>query len=269
MRKNLPMTSCATASLTISEALRGNRHLRPLADTTSALRLHAMLEDGISDNYATRDLNSVLTVRASMLHQPFLTTNLSYSPLARIRGLLVNVLLRLLSVGVTIKDPFHDAVTAWRADGRDSELVRRYEQFDDDERARLATDVAAHCTTLTRALGEVPGGWMPRSAVRVSQRLGDGRVILRDVIDLMVGTTSATASVALFDVSTSPLNDGSEKIVRYHALVQALRSSIVPLRTSIFSTATGELRTFDVDYEFLAQSVHEVLAVVGELGRSA
>jgi hypothetical protein len=86
------------------------------------------------------------------------------------------------------------------------------------------------------------------------------------VIDLMVGTTSGdAASVGLLDVTTSPLDEGAERVLRYHALVQTLRTSIVPLRTSIFSTATGELWSSDVDEEMLSRALREVIDVIGAL----
>jgi hypothetical protein len=89
-------------------------------------------------------------------------------------------------------------------------------------------------------------------------------VVLREVIDLMVGTTSgAAASVVLLDVTTSSLDEGAERVMRYHALVQTLRTSIVPLRTSMFSTATGELWSSDVDDEMLTRSLGEVLDLIG------
>ena len=91
-------------------------------------------------------------------------------------------------------------------------------------------------------------------------------MILRDVIDLMVGTTSSdVASVVLLDVTTSPLDEGAERVMRYHALVQTLRTSIVPLRTSIFSTATGELWSSDVNDETLSRALGDVLDVIGGL----
>ena len=82
----------------------------------------------------------------------------------------------------------------------------------------------------------------------------------------MVGSTvSELASVALFDVTTSPLDAGAERTMRYHALLQTLKTSVVPLRTSIFSSATSELWTSDVDYELLSRSVDEVLAVLSDM----
>jgi hypothetical protein len=69
--------------------------------------------------------------------------------------------------------------------------------------------------------------------------------------------------VVLLDVTTSALDEGAERVMRYHALVQTLRTSIVPLRTSMFSTATGELWSSDVDDEMLTRSLGEVLDLIG------
>jgi hypothetical protein len=55
------------------------------------------------------------------------------------------------------------------------------------------------------------------------------------------------------------LGEGAERVMRYHALIQTLRTSTVPLRTSIFSTATGELWSTDVDAELLSRAVDDVL----------
>jgi hypothetical protein len=141
--------------------------------------------------------------------------------------------------------------------------------MDNDERARLATDVTAHAVTLTRAIGVLPSRWMPRSTVRATQRLAAGNVILRDVIDLMIGTTgNDNASVVLLDVTTAPLGENAERTMRYHALVETLRSSVAPLRTSTFSTATGDLWTLDVDHELLTRSANEVLDVISELWKN-
>ena len=258
------MTSVLDSSpISVVDALRGNRSTRPVADSTSSAGLRALLEDGIYDILGTKIPSTALVVRASSLRQPFTTTDLTHSSLGRLRGVLVNQILRLLSVGVAVDHAFDDAVCAWRGEAGPNELIDQLNGLNDDERARLATDVSAHCVTLTRSLGLIPPHWSPRSAVRTSHRLAGGCVIMRDVIDLMIGTLDPdVASVALFDVTTAPLDEGSERAMRYHALTQTLRSSVVPLRTCTFSSATGELWIRDVDTELLTRSAHEVLVCI-------
>ena len=209
-------------------------------------------------------------VRASSLRQPNLSTDIALSSHARVRGILVNQVLRLLSVGAVLTDPFDDALRAWRLEVGSGELLDFVDGLSGDDRARLATDVTAHAVTLTRSLGPVSPHWMAASAVRATQILCNGSVVLRDVVDLMVGTTVGdVASVALFDVTTSPLGEGAERAMRYHALVQTLRSGVVPLRTSAFSTATGEMWSLDVDAELLTRSAHEVLDTLSTIARHA
>jgi hypothetical protein len=252
--------------LSVIDALRGDRSSRPAADMASASGLRAQLEDGIYEIVGNETPSSPLVVRASSLRHSPRTTDLSTSAMARMRGVLVSHLLRLLCVGFRPDSNFDSALDAWRGDAVADELLEQLDRLDGEERARLATDVTAHGLALSRALGEVPSRWMPRSALRASQRLGGGRVILRDVVDLMVGTNGCgSASVALFDVTTSPLAEGAERSMRYHALVETLRSSVVPLRTSTLSTATGELWTLDVDHAMLQRSADEVLEVLNEM----
>jgi hypothetical protein len=258
-----------SSPISVIDALRGDRAVRPLVNTTSAAGLRAMLEDGIYEILGKNNPTTPLIVRASSLRQTSNTTDLSLSAPGRIRGVLINQVLRLLCVGEHVDNAFDDAVMAWRGDVGRSELVERLEQMDNDERARLATDVTAHAVTLTRAIGVLPSRWMPRSTVRATQRLAAGNVILRDVIDLMIGTNgNDNASVVLLDVTTAPLGENAERTMRYHALVETLRSSVVPLRTSTFSTATGDLWTLDVDHELLTRSADEVLCVIGELWKN-
>jgi hypothetical protein len=263
-------TLLPSSPISVVDALRGDRAVRPVANTTSAAGLRALLEDGIYEIMGKNNPVTPLIVRASSLRQTTYTTDLSLSALARIRGVLINQLLRLHCVGESIDHAFEEAVQAWCGDvGGDvggDELIDRLERMDDDERARLGADVTAHAVTLIRSLGELPGRWMPRSAVRATQRMAAGNVVLRDVVDLMIGTNASdSASVVLLDVTTGPLGESAERTMRYHALVQTLRTSIVPLRTSTFSTATGDLWTADVDHQLLTRSADEVLGVIDEL----
>jgi hypothetical protein len=261
------MTSVLDASpVSVMDVLRGERATRPLANATAAAGLRAMLEDGVFELLGASVLDQPLTVRASSLRSGLETYDLSLSTLAQVRGILITQALRLMSVGLDVDNAFDEALLAWRGDVGSTDVTRYFDQLDDDQRARLATDVTAHCVTLRRSLGPLSTRWLPRTALRAHQRLAGGNVVLRDVIDLMVGTTtSAVASVALLDVTTSPLGEGAERVMRYHALVQTLRTSIAPLRTSIFSTATGELWSVDVDDELLTRSVADVLGVISHL----
>ena len=123
--------------------------------------------------------------------------------------------------------PCAELLVAWRGEVGRTALTELVDRLDADELARLSTDLTAHWVTLKRSLGPLSNRWLPRTSLRAYQRLAGGNVVLRDVIDLMVGTTTGdVASVALLDVTTSPLGEGAERVMRYHALVQTLRTSI-------------------------------------------
>jgi hypothetical protein len=249
----------------VMDVLRGERSTRPSANNTAAAGLRAMLEDAIFERLGPDLRPEALTVRASSLRRGPRRDDGS-ATLAQVRGILINQALRLLCASVTIDDAYRDSMVAWRAETGESELTRLVDQLNDDDEARLRADVAAHWVTLKRSLGPLSNRWLPRTSLRAYQRLAGGNVVLRDVIDLMVGTTSGdAASVGPLDVTTSPLDEGAERVLRYHALVQTLRTSIVPLRTSIFSTATGELWSSDVDEEMLSRALREVIDVIGAL----
>jgi hypothetical protein len=251
------------------DVLRGERTDRPVANASAAAGLRALLEDSIYEILGPSLRDAPLVVRASSFRESAPLADPSYSSLARVRGILINQVLRLLSVGLNLEDAFGESLLAWRAEVGSNDLTAFVDQLDDDERARLATDVTAHGVTLQRSLGALSSHWLPRTSLRAYQRLGGGNVVLRDVIDLMVGTTtSEEASVALLDLTTSPLGESHERVMRYHALVQTLRTGVVPLRTATFSTSTGELWCLDVDEELLMRSVHDVIDVVTSLKAS-
>jgi hypothetical protein len=260
------MTSLLDAPpLSVMDVLRGERSTRPFANNTAAAGLRAMLEDSLYELLGPDLRPMAITVRPSSLRRGGESAPHS-APLAQVRGILINQALRLLCAQVTIEDVYRESLVAWRAETGANDLTRLVDQLDSDDAARLAADVEAHWVTLKRSLGSLSSRWLPRTSLRAHQRLAGGNVVLRDVIDLMVGTTSGpAASVVLLDVTTSALDEGAERVMRYHALVQTLRTSIVPLRTSMFSTATGQLWSSDVSDEMLTRSLGEVLDVIGGL----
>ena len=103
---------------------------------------------------------------------------------------------------------------------------------------------------------------MPRSAVRSRVALAGGRLILVDVVDLMAGIVGPRASVALVDVTSSPLGPDAEDRVAYHALVQTLRTSRVPLASAMISSATGDVLTRTVDDDLLERAAAYVKSCI-------
>ena len=247
----------------ISEVLRGDRSRRPRRDDVSAAGLRAALEDHVFRVFAGEQRDAPVVLTAASLGAAGRTLDFGDSPVARARGILVSTAFRLLVAQVHLAEPYDDALTAWRGEHPHHEVLDTLTHLDHDQLARLRADVTAHVTTLQRAIGVFPSSWRPRTSQRARQLLGGTSVCLRDVVDLVVGSTQlAVANVALVDITTSPLGPGAERVMRYHALMQTLRTSVVPLRTSIYSSATGELWSTDVDHELLMRAVEDVARVL-------
>jgi len=248
---------------TLTDILRGDRRRRPVADRRIAAGLRAELEDGIFELSREMPRSAELNVRPGDLrtHAGDATTT---HP--RLRGALVHELLRLGVSGHRVDDHFAEALAAWKSEHDDPAALDR---LDADELARLATEVTAHGVTLERRLDVINPLWRPRTSVAIVQRLGGGCVVARDRIDLVVGTIdSPTASVALFDLTTSPLNSEHERVLRYHALMETLRSQIAPLRVATMSTATGDVWSLDVDRTMLRRAMCELAETIAVKWRS-
>lgn len=242
--------------------MRGDRRQRPLADRSVAAGLRGDLEDQLYELLANTDRDPIV-LRASDLRQEPFVTPVASAPFGRLRGVLIGQLVRLMAVGHPIDDPYGDALSAWLASAETGTLADAFVQLDAEELARLATDVTAHAVTLTRRLGPINPQWRPRTGVRVVARLAAGAVQLRDQIDLVVGSVHTEhASVALFDVTTSPFGSDHERTLRFHALVQTLSSSVPPLRVVSLSSATNELWSLDVDNELLRRALRDVVDAV-------
>lgn len=229
-------------AMTILDVLRGDPSARPATDETTPLALRARLESAVGPR------EEALIVRA-----PRGEGGLAASA-GRLRGILVHELVRLAAAGYDWRNPAVDALAAWRANGPRG-FVEDLKRFEPDERAALRADVEAHAVVLRRTLGSLPPSWMPRSALRSRVALAGGHLLLVDVVDLMAGIVGAHASVALVDVTSSPLGADAEDRIAYHALVQTLRTSRVPLASALVSTATGDVLSRFVDDDLLERAI--------------
>ena len=252
----------STPSGSILEVLRGERTERPPRDTEAATGLRAILEDGLAEARGRFTYSAPLVITVSNVVRRADAIDIARAPIGRLRGALVAQLVRLIAVGHRSDDAFADALAAWLVDQPSRELCSALDDLDADARARLATEVSAHAATLTRALAPVPATWSVRTALRSRLPLAGGSVVLSDVVDLVIGSsTESTASTVLVDVTTSPIGTSTARLLRFHALVHTLRTSVAPWRVALFSTATGELASADVDVTVLGAAVDDVLAV--------
>jgi len=246
----------------VLRVLRGDPATRPTVDRALAGGLRAWLEDGIYDVSKGETRERPLILRSN-LETPRELVSIESSSTAQLRGVLVSYVLRLACAQFNFDDPYRDALSAWRAEESSGTLATAYEQLGADERARLGADVNAHASTLLGHLGAVQPQWNVRIHQQTSQRLSGGNVLLRDVVDLRLGSSATTrASVALFDITTSPLSARMESTLRFHALVETLRTNTPPLRVATLSSATGEFWNIDVTPDLLVLALDNVLDVV-------
>ncbi len=249
----------APAPVLLADVVQGDRRRRPPRDDVSAPGLRALLEDHIYEVLGPARRATPLVVSSATLREPGPVRALSDGTLGRARGMIISTVFRLLVARVHVDDPFDDALSAWRGDRPRDSLLDAVANLDPDQSARLRADVAAHYHVLLEGLGPIPSGWLPRTSLRARQILAGGDVELRDIVDLVVGSNrDSVANVALVDITTSPLGAGAERALRYHALLQTLRSGVVPLRTVAFSSATGEFWALDVDTELLVRAVDDL-----------
>ncbi len=250
----------------LSDVLRGDRTRRPRRDTHVAAGLRALLEDQVFATFGAERRELPLVISSATVRTAGNFSEFRDATPSRARGVLVSTAFRLLITQVHVGDPYDDALDAWRGERPHDDLLDAVGHLDAEQRARLRADVASHFHTLARSLGRIPSSWRPRTSQRARLLLGGASVCLSDVVDLVVGSTNHEfANVALVDVTTSPLSAGAERVMRFHALVQTLRTSVAPLRTSVFSSATGELWTLDVDRELLLRAVDDVGEVLVRL----
>jgi hypothetical protein len=251
---------------TLLETVRGDRGRRPRRDDQQAAGLRATIEDHVFTLLGATRPDAPLVVSSASLRATSPRHDVADATLARARGVLVAVVVRLLVAHVHVDDPFDDALAVWRAQRPADALLASVEHLEADQVARLRSDVGAHASLIATEIGPLATSWVPRTSQRSRLILAGGAVHVNDVVDLVLGSTrTERASVALVDVTTSPLAEGAERVMRFHALVQTLRTSVVPLRTSIFSSATGELWSRDVDAELLHRAVEDLNAALSRL----
>ena len=252
------MSSLNLVRATAAAALRGTPETRPLRDDVTAAGLRAELADLVFACGATTD--HPLVVRSASLRSDL--TMASASAFARLRGLYVTAALRLIVNGSAPRNPFQELTVAFERLGGQSDVATMLAALTGEDRARLDAELRAHVSILTRELGTIAPSWRPRTMVRSAVLVAGGALELRDQVDVMVGThTSPVASLALLDVTTSPLGPEAERVMRYHALVSTLRTGSLPLRTAMLSSATGERWTVDVTPELLQRAVADIASL--------
>jgi hypothetical protein len=243
------------------EALRGQRHSRPSLDLTLAGGLRSWLEDDLAPLVADLSLSSPLLLSPRTVVDSSLSAVPNISAIAR-AALVTSLLMHEVFLGA-VTHPMDDALSALEADPGREELVEAIHGLEPDAFAQLAAEVTAHHSVLARHVGMIPSTWLPRVASRLSVNLAGGRVLLGASPSLLLGPPSfEVASVCLLEVTTSPLDEHTEKRLSVFALLELLRSGATPLRVGSLSTSTGETLVCTVNDGLLTAALHLVTAAV-------
>jgi hypothetical protein len=153
--------------------------------------------------------------------------------------------------GVTLGDPWHDALDGLAASGS-TDVVRRCTALDEPERSALAERVAAHAGHLRDLLPRLAPGWMPRTDDHVAIPLAGGRVVLRGVFDLLVGLPRpGAASLCALGLTTGGPWAWERRSLHFLALLETLRSGTPPFRVALLESATGRCGVEDVREDHL------------------
>jgi hypothetical protein len=154
-------------------------------------------------------------------------------------------------MGGTLGDPWRDALDGLAAAGS-TDVVRRCEALDGQERMALTERVAAHARHLADLVPRLAPGWMPRTDDRIAIPLAGGRVVLHGVFDLLVGLPRpGTASLCALGLTTGRPWAWERRSLHFLALLETLRNGTPPFRLALIESATGRYGAEDVREDHL------------------
>jgi hypothetical protein len=181
---------------------------------------------------------------------------------------LVHALFRHLVTTGSIGDPLADAVDALAASGAD-DVVQKVRALSPTARVALGDSLVLHARHLRALVPRFAPSWLPRTDDRVAIPLAGGRVVLRGVFDLLVGTPRHdSASLCALGVSTGGPWVHGRRTLHYLAMLETLRSGTPPFRLALVQSDSGRFVVEDVSEEHLAAMTSHVVAwlVGGEEG---
>ncbi len=252
------------ASPTLLSALRGDPARRPVADPALGAGVRALLEDELFA--VLGDSPRRLVVTPASVRGIAGAADITVGRRARLRGALVGTGLRVVLDGGRPNGLAAALWASWLPEAP-APLAELAADLPGPDRQRLLDVVDEDLASLARVIGAPPPSWTRRTGARAEVRVRAGTVVLRDALDLVLGSTRAvTRDVVLLDVVTSPLGEGTARLRDYHALVETLRTGVAPLRTAILSAPTAEWSIADVDFALLARAARHVADIAAEGG---
>jgi hypothetical protein len=173
---------------------------------------------------------------------------------------LVHALFRHLVTAGSIGEPLAEALDALAVSGAD-DVVNRVRALEPAARAALESSLAVHTRHLRALVPRFVPSWLPRTDDRIAIPLAGGRVVLRGVFDLLVGTPShERASLCALGLSTDGPWARERRTLHYLALLETLRSGTPPFRLALLQSANGRYAVEDVHEEQLASMASHVVA---------
>ncbi len=153
---------------------------------------------------------------------------------------LIHALFRHLVTAGSIGAPLAEALDALAVSGAD-DVADRVSALEPDGAAPLWRTRWPSTRAISRAL--VPRfapSWLPRTDDRIAIPLAGGRVVLRGVFDLLVGTPSPErASLSALGLSTDGPWARERRTLHYLALLETLRSGTPPFRLALWRPRNG------------------------------
>jgi hypothetical protein len=178
----------------------------------------------------------------------------------RLTRRLVLALFRHIVTTGSIEDPLSVAVDALTASGAD-DVLEQVRALVPAARTVLAESLALHARHLCALVPRFAPSWLPRTDDRVTIPLAGGRVVLRGVFDLLVGTPRRdSASLCALGVSTGGPWVHERRTLHYLALLETLRTGTPPFRLALLESASGRFVVEDVNEEHLASMTSHVVA---------
>jgi hypothetical protein len=173
---------------------------------------------------------------------------------------LVHALFRHLVTTGSIAAPLPEALDALAASGAD-DIVERVDALPPGARAALGDSLVVHSRHLGALVPRFAPSWLPRTDDRIAIPLAGGRVVLRGVFDLLVGTPRPdSASLCALGLSIDGPWVRARRTLHYLALLELLRSGTPPFRLAMLHSATGQFVVEDVNEDHLASMAAHIVA---------
>ena len=172
----------------------------------------------------------------------------------------IKLLFSLHLTGVSVRDPLVAIRQLVQMDPQIS-LARDFLSLTPSGRHELRRHLYPIFQNMVKDIPAVPATWMPRTATALSATFGSLSVLLGGRCDLVVGQNEKDArQVVLVDVRATNDDSVNESRRGFFALLETLRSGLMPKRVVTYVAGSGLLEVSEVSEAFVKNAVEELLA---------